>query len=230
MSNPLELRGVTHAFGGVEVLRPLDLTIAPGEFVGIVGPSGSGKTTLLSILSGHLTPSAGTITRSGRTRTVYQSDGLFPWRTVRDNIALGARSRAEVDELLTLVGLTEFASAYPHQLSGGMRQRVELARALAGESDLLLLDEPFSALDYLTRLKMRAELARLLAERPRTVLLVTHDIEEAAQLADRVLVLSERPATVRKTLTIEVPRPRAVTSAAVVDATHQILAALGVER
>jgi NitT/TauT family transport system ATP-binding protein len=226
----IELRGVAHRFGDVEVLRPLDLTVAPGEFVGIVGPSGSGKTTLLSILSGHLQPSAGTITRSGRTRTVYQSDGLFPWRTVRGNIALGAKSPAEVSELLALVGLTEFADAFPHQLSGGMRQRVELARALAGDTDLLLLDEPFSALDYLTRLKMRAELSRLLSERPRTVLLVTHDIEEAAQLADRVLVLSERPAVVRQTLTLSTPRPRNVTSPAVVEATHQILTALGVER
>jgi NitT/TauT family transport system ATP-binding protein len=226
----LQLIGVAHSFGGVEVLKPLDLTVAPGEFVGIVGPSGSGKTTLLSILSGHLKPSAGEIMRSGRTRTVYQSDGLFPWKTVRGNIALGAKSPAEVVELLALVGLTEFADAFPHQLSGGMRQRVELARALAGDTDLLLLDEPFSALDYLTRLKMRAELSRLLSERPRTVLLVTHDIEEAAQLADRVLVLSERPAVVRQTLEISAPRPRNVTSPAVVEATHEILAALGVER
>lgn len=226
----LELRGVAHRFGSVEVLRPLDLSVAPGEFLAIVGPSGSGKTTLLSLLSGHLTPSQGTVARSGTTRTVYQADGLFPWQTVRKNIALGASSPSEVDELLTLVGLTEFAGAFPHQLSGGMRQRVELARALAGKTDLLLLDEPFSALDYLNRLKMRAELARLLAERPCTVVLVTHDIEEAAQLADRVLALSERPAMVRRELTIDAPRPRQVTSPAVVEATHAILAALGLER
>jgi ABC-type nitrate/sulfonate/bicarbonate transport system ATPase subunit len=226
----IQLSRVAHSFGSVEVLKPLDLSVAPGEFVAIVGPSGSGKTTLLSILSGHLKPSAGEVTRTGRTRTVYQSDGLFPWRTVRGNIAMGTHSDAERDELLALVGLSEFADSYPHQLSGGMRQRVELARALAGETDLLLLDEPFSALDYLTRLKMRAELARILRERPKTVLLVTHDIEEAAQLADRVLVLSERPATVRQTLEISAPRPRSVTSPAVVEATHKILAALGVER
>ena len=226
----LELRGVAHTFGSVEVLRPLDLSVTPGEFLAIVGPSGSGKTTLLSLLSGHLTPSQGTVTRSGTTRTVYQADGLFPWQTVRKNIAMGASGVAEVDELLKLVGLTEFAGAFPHQLSGGMRQRVELARALAGKTDLLLLDEPFSALDYLNRLKMRAELARLLAERPCTVVLVTHDIEEAAQLADRVLVLSERPATVRQELSIAAPRPRQVTSPAVVEATHAILAALGLER
>ena len=226
----LEMRGVAHSFGSVEVLRPLDLAVAPGEFVAVVGPSGSGKTTLLSLLSGHLTPTVGTVVRTGTTRTVYQADGLFPWQTVRKNIAMGASGTDEVDELLRLVGLTEFSGAYPHQLSGGMRQRVELARALAGKTDLLLLDEPFSALDYLTRLKMRAELARLLAERPCTVVLVTHDIEEAAQLADRVLVLSERPATVRQTLSIPTPRPRQVTSPAVVEATHTLLAALGLER
>ena len=226
----LELRGVGHSFGAVEVLRPLDLTVTSGEFLAIVGPSGSGKTTLLSVLSGHLKPASGTMTRSGTTRTVYQADGLFPWRTVRGNIALGASSPAEVEELLLLVGLREFSEAFPHQLSGGMRQRVELARALAGKTDLLLLDEPFSALDYLSRLKMRAELARLLAERPCTVVLVTHDIEEAAQLADRVLVLSERPATVRQELSLSTPRPRQVTSPAVVEATHAILTALGLER
>ena len=226
----LELRGVGHTFGGLEVLRPVDLSVAPQEFLAIVGPSGSGKTTLLSLLSGHLKPSQGMVTRMGTTRTVYQTDGLFPWRTVRQNIALGTVSEAEVTELLELVGLTEFANAYPHQLSGGMRQRVELARALAGKTDLLLLDEPFSALDYLTRLKMRTELARLLDKRPCTVILVTHDIEEAAQLADRVLVLSERPAQIQCEYTIPTPRPRQVTSPAVVEATHALLTALGLER
>lgn len=226
----LELKNVGHTFGNLEVLKPLDLTVAPGEFLAIVGPSGSGKTTLLSILSGHLTPTQGTVTRAGTTRMVYQADGLFPWRTVRQNIALGATSASEVKELIGLVGLHDFADAFPHQLSGGMRQRVELARALAGKTDLLLLDEPFSALDYLIRLKMRAELARLLAQRPCSVVLVTHDIEEAAQLADRVLVLSERPATVRCELPLTAPRPRQVTDAAVVEATHALLLALGVER
>ena len=228
--NALELRDVAHTYGTVEVLCPLDITVASGEFVAIVGPSGSGKTTLLSILSGHLTPTQGTVTRTGTTRTVYQADGLFPWQTVRKNIAMGAGSAAEVDELLRLVGLKEFASAYPHQLSGGMRQRAELARALAGKTDLLLLDEPFSALDYLTRLKMRTELARLLQQRPCTVVLVTHDIEEAAQLADRVLVLSERPATIRCEYAIPTPRPRQVTDPTVVEATHALLIALGLER
>lgn len=228
--SPLELQGVGHSFGGREILKPLNLKVAPGEFIALVGPSGSGKTTLLSILSGHLTPTVGTVVRSGTTRTVYQADGLFPWRTVRQNIALGAVSASEVDELLSLVGLREFAHVFPHQLSGGMRQRVELARALGGKTDLLLLDEPFSALDYLTRLKMRAELARILGQRPCTVVLVTHDLEEAAQLADRVLVLSERPASLQGEYTLPTPRPRHVTDPSVVEATHWLLTALGLER
>jgi len=125
--------------------------------------------------------------------------------------------------------LEGFEHHYPHQLSGGMRQRVELARALAGESDILLLDEPFSALDYLTRLRLRQELARLLDERPRTVVLVTHDIEEAAQLADRIIVLSERPAQIRYELSIATPRPRDLTHPEVVSAIHRILTEMGIE-
>jgi ABC-type nitrate/sulfonate/bicarbonate transport system ATPase subunit len=131
--------------------------------------------------------------------------------------------------MVSLIELNGFEDHYPHQLSGGMRQRVELARALAGESDLLLLDEPFSALDYLTRLRMRRELVRMLGERPRTVVLVTHDIEEAAQLADRVVVLSERPARISCELTLGLPRPRDLTHPEVVEAVHRILAELGME-
>jgi ABC-type nitrate/sulfonate/bicarbonate transport system ATPase subunit len=143
----------------------------------------------------------------------------------------GARSteRSELDELLALIGLEGFAGHYPHQLSGGMRQRVELARALAGDSDVLLMDEPFSALDYQTRLKMRRELVRMLKERPRTVLFVTHDIEEAAQLADRVVVLSARPARIVRELILDIPRPRTPTHPAVIAAVREILRELGLE-
>lgn len=235
-ARPLELEKVSRSFGAVEVLRALSLEIRRGEFLAVVGPSGCGKTTLLNLLSGYDQPSSGQIKRAGRVRMVYQQDGLFPWQTVAENIALGLRhlnnseeQARQVAEMLRLIRLEGFAGHYPHQLSGGMRQRVELARALSGEADILLLDEPFSALDYLTRLRMRQELARLLHERPRTVVLVTHDIEEAAQLADRVLVLSERPAQIRDELSIDVPRPRDLTHPQVVSATHRILTELGIE-
>src|SRR5438094_2666871 len=166
--SPLRLEGVGHAFGPVEVLRDLWVEVAPGEFLAVVGPSGCGKTTLLNLLAGHLQPSRGRVSRLGQTRMIYQHDGLFPWLTAAQNIDLGTRElrdegerRRQREELLELIRLREFADHYPHQLSGGMRQRVELARALAGASDVLLMDEPFSALDYQTRLRMRRELVRM---------------------------------------------------------------------
>lgn len=227
---------VTHRFGAVEVLTDLSLDVQHGEFVAIVGPSGCGKSTLLSLCSGWMQPSTGRVHRPERLRMVFQQDGLFPWLTVGENIDVGLRHRADAaerrhrgDALLELIGLQAFAAHYPHQLSGGMRQRVELARALGGDTDLLLLDEPFSSLDYLSRLKLRGELARLLHEQPRTVVLVTHDIEEAAQLADRVIVLSDRPARIRAEVTLSLPRPRELTHPQVVRAVHQILTILGLE-
>jgi NitT/TauT family transport system ATP-binding protein len=233
----LRLERVGHTFGDVRVLAGLDVAVRRGEFVALVGPSGCGKTTLLNLCSGWLQPTEGAIHRIARLRMVFQQDGLFPWLTVDENVRLGLGHVTDTAErarrgaaLLALIGLTGFERHYPHQLSGGMRQRVELARALAGDTDLLLMDEPFSALDYLTRLRMRGELARLLHEQPRTVVLVTHDIEEAAQLADRVLVLSERPARVQHEVTLDVPRPRDLTHPAVVKAVHRILTELGFER
>jgi NitT/TauT family transport system ATP-binding protein len=233
----LHLDRVAHGFGAVAVLERLDLAVQPGEFVAIVGPSGCGKTTILNLCSGWLSPTSGSVHRTTRSRTVFQHDGLFPWLTVGENVSLGLRHLGDAAERaqrlatwLGLVDLAAFAGHYPHQLSGGMRQRVELVRALAGETDLLLMDEPFSSLDYLTRLRLRGELARLLHEQPRTVVLVTHDIEEAAQLADRVIVLSERPARVRDEVRIDAPRPRDLTDPAVVRAAHRILTTLGLER
>lgn len=233
-STRLVLQNVSHAYGAVEVLRGINLEVKPGEIVVLVGPSGCGKTTILNLLSGYIEPSSGSIVRDGAVRTVYQQDGLFPWLTVSENTSMGLRSmknavqqQQEIAELLRLVHLDGFGDHYPHQLSGGMRQRAELARVLAGDSDILLMDEPFSALDYQARLKMRGELIRLLHQRPRTVVFVTHDIEEAAQLADRVLVLSKRPATVCCELTIKAAHPRGVGDDEVVEAMRRILRELG---
>jgi NitT/TauT family transport system ATP-binding protein len=230
----LILEHVYHSYGSVSVLHDLNLEVYPGEVVVLVGPSGCGKTTILNLLSGHFKPVAGTVIREGIIRTVYQQDGLYPWLTVSENILLGLRSvkdktliKDEMADLIGLIHLEGFEKHYPHELSGGMRQRVELARVLAGDSDILLMDEPFSALDYQTRLRMRRELVRLLENRPRTVVFVTHDIEEAAQLADRVLVLSNRPATVSKELRIDVPRPRNLTDPGVIEAMKEILIELG---
>jgi ABC-type nitrate/sulfonate/bicarbonate transport system ATPase subunit len=233
----LQLDRVCKSFGSLEVLRNLSIGIAPGEFIAIVGPSGCGKTTLLNILSGFDLTSSGTMRCQGKVRMVYQQDGLFPWLTVAENIELGLRAvtdkalqQDQLQELIYLIRLEGFENHYPHQLSGGMRQRVELARALAGRSDILLMDEPFSALDYLTRLRMRQELARVLEAKPRTVVLVTHDIEEAAQLADRVFVLSNRPAEILLTHKLPPGRLRHPTHPEVVRAMDLIFATLDLER
>jgi NitT/TauT family transport system ATP-binding protein len=234
---PLRIDEASVSFGSVEVFRQISLEISRGEFVGVVGPSGCGKTTLLNLFSGFLKPSSGSVSCAGRVRMVYQHDSLFPWQTAAQNIALGLRElnseserERQLKEMLSLVNLKEFAEHYPHQLSGGMRQRVELARALAGDTDILLLDEPFSSLDYLTRLRLRRELARMLEELPRTVVLVTHDIEEAAQLADRILVLSDRPARICREMRVAIPRPRELTHPKVVETVHEILAEFGLEK
>ncbi len=236
MAGRLELTDVSVAFEAVEVIRKLSLTILDGQFVAIIGPSGCGKTTLLNLLAGFERPSAGSIDCQGQVRMVYQKDGLFPWATVTENIELGLRNvadrserRRQIGALLKIIHIDGFEDHYPRQLSGGMRQRVELARALAGGSDVLLMDEPFSALDYLTRLRMRNELARVLSEIPRTAVLVTHDIEEAAQLADRIVVLTQRPARIRREFRISTPRPRELTNPEVVDAMGRILDALDIE-
>jgi len=225
MSEILELKGVGFDYGTLKVIDGLDMEVHPGELVVCVGPSGCGKSTLLSLLAGHLQPTRGTITRQGQTRTIYQDGGLFPWLTVRENIALSKSKN--VDDWLQITRLGEFAGHYPHQLSGGMRQRVELARALAAETDILLMDEPFSALDYQTRNRMRRELVATLAERPRTVVFVTHDIEEAVQIADRVVVLGLRPTSVRRVLDLPPGRSRNPASPGVAEAEQAIMEELG---
>ena len=234
---PLVVENASLSFGSVQVFENLSLEIERGEFVAVVGPSGCGKTTLLNLFSQFIKPATGRVVCAERLRMVYQHDSLFPWQTVRENLELGLRRQKneadrarQLKEMLNLIKLDGFADHYPHQLSGGMRQRVELARALIGDSDILLLDEPFSSLDYLTRIRLRNELARMLDKLPRTVVLVTHDIEEAAQLADRIIVLSDRPARVCSELRVELARPRELTNPVVVTTVHKILAELGLER
>jgi len=206
------------------VLDQIDLEIAAGEFFVIVGPSGCGKTTLLRILQGLVAPTGGRVAVGGRTVSgpgadrgfVFQQDALYPWRTVMNNVVFGlelqgvpkrsARERAQV--MVNLVGLKGFESYYPHELSGGMRQRVNLARALAIEPAILLMDEPFAALDALTRETMQQELLRIAAAAGTTVVFITHQIDEAILLGDRVAVFSPRPGRLRELMAIDFPRPR----------------------
>jgi NitT/TauT family transport system ATP-binding protein len=208
----------------VEALRDINLTIDDGEFVSIVGASGSGKSTLLRIIDGLETASSGTVqvdgrqvTRPGRDRAmVFQQDSLLPWRTVLDNVAygllLGGTPRAEAiataQRFVDLTGLGGFERHYPHQLSGGMRQRVNVARALAMDPKILLLDEPFAALDAQTREIMQSELLKIWQAQRKTVLFITHQIDEAVYLSDRVIVFSARPGTVREEIPVPFPRPR----------------------
>lgn len=206
------------------VLDQVGFDVQPGEFVALLGPSGCGKTTVLRCLSGLQPLSEGSITIADRplvgvdrrVAMVFQSDSLLPWRTVLGNVAFGLevrrlekmRARGIVRDLVSLVGLVGFERAFPHQLSGGMRQRVNLARALAVDPDVLLMDEPFSALDMQTREQMQMELLRIWSHRKKTVLFVTHQIEEAVFLSDRVLLMSRRPGRIRKDVAVHLGRPR----------------------
>ncbi len=211
----------THAFG------PVSFSVAPGEFVSIVGPSGCGKSSLLECVSGLIQPTNGEVKLDGQIVSdhvppevgmVFQQDASFPWLTVSDNIAFGLRYgrdtisaeriRLRVEEALVQVGLTEFAHHYPSQLSGGMRQRVSMARTLVMRPQLLLLDEPFAALDPQTRLLMGEELLQLWRQSGASVLLITHSLEEAVMLSDRVLVMSARPGLLRHELVTGWPRDR----------------------
>jgi len=208
----------------VTALRDFNLEVGKGEFVSIVGPSGCGKSTFLNLLLGLIKPDSGEmkldgapITGPGQERAmVFQEFGLLPWRTVRANVELGlelkgtsALQRAErATELIKLVGLKDFERHYPHELSGGMKQRVGLARALATEPQVLLMDEPFAALDAQTRDLMQTELLEIWERTKKTVLFVTHSIEEAAYLSDRVIVMTARPGRAKETLKIHLPRPR----------------------
>jgi NitT/TauT family transport system ATP-binding protein len=210
-----------------QVLEDINLEVTEGEFVCLLGPSGCGKSTLLSAMAGFLSPTSGEITIDGeavrgpdpRRIFVFQERGVFPWLTVEGNIAFGlfhlssTERRKRVDHYVRMVGLEGFEKAYPPALSGGMKQRLEVARALAVNPDMLYLDEPFGALDSITRLVMRGELLRIWQAERKTIIFVTHDIDEAVQLADRVVVLSARPATIRQIVNIDIPHPRDISSA-----------------
>ncbi len=219
------LRGVRKVFGHgrdvVVALDGIDLDVAPGELVCLVGGSGCGKTTLLNLASGLDTPSAGSVIVDGRTALMFQESALFPWLTVARNVELPLRLRGvgrderrlRASELLALVGLAEFAGRRPHELSGGMRQRVALARALAQDADVLLMDEPFGALDAMTRDLLHDELERIWQQRQLTVVFVTHNVREAARLADRIVLLTSRPGRVAATFDVRIARPRRIESA-----------------
>ena len=208
------------------VLQNINLEVANGEFLCLVGPSGCGKSTLLNIMGGFLSPTSGTVRIDGevvqgpdpRRIFVFQERGVFPWLTVEGNIGFGLSklSRTERAERIAhyvkLVGLGGFEEAYPSELSGGMKQRLEVARALAVNPDMLYLDEPFGALDSITRLVMRKELLRIWEAERKTVVFVTHDIDEAVQLADRVVVMSARPAVIQRVVNIEISHPRDISS------------------
>jgi NitT/TauT family transport system ATP-binding protein len=253
----IDVRRVSHQFAlrgaTLPVLQDINFSVEPGEFVALLGPSGCGKSTLLRLVAGLDKPAQGTLHADGAEITgpdpsrvvVFQDPTLYPWRTVRGNVGVGPEAQRRrrswrrdalhdqtqdrIDAVLKLVGLGEFADAFPHQLSGGMAQRVALARALVNDPALLVLDEPFGKLDSLTRIRMQGELARLWQGAGFSVLLVTHDVEEALLLADRVIVLSERPARILAEVRNDAPYPRHRDDPKLVALRREVLAQLGLE-
>jgi ABC-type nitrate/sulfonate/bicarbonate transport system ATPase subunit len=222
----IDVRGVSKSFataaGRTEVLRGLDLHVGRHEFVSLLGPSGCGKSTLFNVIAGLDEPDVGAVTvdgqsdRIGRSGFMPQKDLLMPWKRVRDNVALGLvvkgtprkEARTQANQIMEWFGLGGFGDHYPSQISGGMRQRAALARTFLAGDDLLLLDEPFGALDSLTRLQMQTWLLRIWQDSDASVLFITHDVDEAIRLSDRVYVLTERPARNATTLQVGLPRPR----------------------
>ncbi|WP_182199996.1 ABC transporter ATP-binding protein [Paraliobacillus salinarum] len=212
---------ITKSFDSKKILDRLFFTVKEGEFVTILGPSGSGKSTLFHLIGGMLQPDDGTFTlnqeeitgRRGAISYTPQSPSLLPWRTVLKNVVLGSEIKGEVDfnqakHMLEKAGLSGYEDAYPHQLSGGMRQRVAFVRALLSPQDFICLDEPFSALDEFTRLEMQQWLLKIWEEHRKSILFVTHNIEEALYLSDRILILSKKPATIVEEYTLPFARPR----------------------
>jgi ABC-type nitrate/sulfonate/bicarbonate transport system ATPase subunit len=237
----VRIRDLSMRFAAIDVLEHIDLDVPEGEFVCFLGPSGCGKSTLLNILAGFLQPTSGDVAIDGqpvagpdpRRIFVFQERGVFPWLTVEGNIGFGLfrlseeERRKRIAHYVQLVGLSGFERAFPRELSGGMKQRVEVARALAVNPDVLYLDEPFGALDSITRLQMRAELLRIWQAERKTILFVTHDIEESVQLADRVVVLSARPARIRRIVDIDIAHPRDLSSPRYIQLRDSIFAEIG---
>jgi NitT/TauT family transport system ATP-binding protein len=244
----LDVTAVSHQFAlhgkSLPVLDRISLRAEPGEFVALLGPSGCGKSTLLRLVAGLELPTSGAlfvddepIVGPDPSRVlVFQDPTLYPWRTVRANAALGLEARGlrrsqspRVDQALRLVGLTGFADAYPHQLSGGMAQRAALARALVNDPTLLLLDEPLGKLDSMTRITMQSELLSLWQRNGFTALLVTHDVEEALFMANRVIVLSDRPARITADVAVELPYPRHRGDPRLAELRREVLGLLGLD-
>jgi NitT/TauT family transport system ATP-binding protein len=220
----ITLSGVSHSFGGVHALDGIDLEVGEHEFVAVIGRSGCGKSTLLRLVAGLLTPSCGQVLVAGSPVTrprrdvsvMFQRPALLPWRTVLANVLLPAEilglgdQRDRAHELLELAGLGGFEKRLPHELSGGMQQRVSLCRSLIQSPRVMLMDEPFSALDAITRTELSEELQRVQLARPRSVVFVTHSIDEAVLLADRIVVLSPRPGRIHRIVDVDLARPRAL--------------------
>jgi ABC-type nitrate/sulfonate/bicarbonate transport system ATPase subunit len=246
MAAKIVIRDVSMSYatdrGQLPVLRDIEFSVGNGEFVAMVGPSGCGKTTLLHIIAGFDRPDTGGVSVDGESMTrpspkgilISQKGSVFPWLTVRQNLMFGLNghhtNKQELsDHYAALVGLSGFERSYPHELSGGMLKRVELARALVVKPDILYMDEPLAALDALTALQMRLELRRILEAERHTCLLITHDVEEAIQLADRILVLSARPATIQATFEVPYPHPRHLGEPRLVELKAAILKEFGLE-
>lgn len=225
----------------VNVLESINLEVHEGEFIVIVGPSGCGKSTLLYIVGGFQNATKGHLRVEGdpvngpdsRRLFVFQENGVFPWLTVEKNIGFGLskfseKERSEkVKHAIEMVGLQGFENSYPRELSGGMRQRTEIARVLAANPEIIYMDEPFGALDYITRLKVRADLVRIWQQERKTIIFVTHDIDESVQLADRIVVMSRRPATIKEIIPVDLPRPRDIDSAGYIEVRDKVFAAMG---
>ncbi|MEO8159647.1 MAG: ABC transporter ATP-binding protein [Betaproteobacteria bacterium] len=249
MSVKIDVRNVTKSFtsdkGPLPVIGGVSFSVADGEFVAIVGPSGCGKSTLMNIIAGFERADAGTVTVEGagtdrngpspKGIVISQHGSVFPWLTVQQNLMFGLNGDGHgnkallADHYAAMVGLKGFETSYPHELSGGMLKRVELARALVVKPEILYMDEPFSALDALMNLRMRTELLRILDEERHTVLLITHDVEEAIYMADRIMVLSPRPTTIQTTFDVSLPHPRRLSSPAAQELREAILLELGLQ-